>query len=526
MDSDIGAVTGLVLLPHGVIGQAGGIIWRDGTCEEDLRGQSPLAPEANFVRSVGFGSPACLLVRAELLARLDGFSTETREPGPACVDLCLRIAGAGARVVYDPAVAVFHDDTADRPGKPDDAFLSRHAEALGQRPVQAGPARAAARQAGTAPQRVLFIEDTVPLRRLGSGFVRANDLVRVMADLDMHVTVFPVNGSTHEIARIYRDMPDTAEVLHDRAADRLKELLLARPGFYDAIWIARTHNLDRVAADLRKWLPEQAARPLVVLDTEAVAPLREAQHAALRGMPFDLEAALRDAFRNADLADVLVTVSDNEARFLRERGYGPVLVAGHMIEPHDAEQGFFQRAGMLFVGAIHTTESPNYDSLVWFVDEVLPRIETVLGWETRLTIVGYTAPDVSLERFRRHPRITLRGEVGNLAPLYNNHRVFIAPTRFAAGTPYKIYEAASWGVPVVATDHLCHAMGWMGGEDIMSAPADPAAFAAAVIALHQHQALWSHVRESARSRLRKENERSGFVAAVRRILGSPRRNDR
>ena len=29
--------------------------------------------------------------------------------------------------------------------------------------------------------RVLFIEDTVPLRRIGSGFVRANDLIRVMA---------------------------------------------------------------------------------------------------------------------------------------------------------------------------------------------------------------------------------------------------------------------------------------------------------------------------------------------------------
>ena len=34
---------------------------------------------------------------------------------------------------------------------------------------------------------------------------------------------------------------------------------------------------------------------------------------------------------------------------------------------------------MLFVGAIHDVDSPNYDSLCWFVDEVLPLIENSLG---------------------------------------------------------------------------------------------------------------------------------------------------
>jgi O-antigen biosynthesis protein len=31
--------------------------------------------------------------------------------------------------------------------------------------------------------RILFVEDTVPLRTIGSGFVRSNDLVQVMASL-------------------------------------------------------------------------------------------------------------------------------------------------------------------------------------------------------------------------------------------------------------------------------------------------------------------------------------------------------
>ena len=48
------------------------------------------------------------------------------------------------------------------------------------------------------------------------------------------------------------------------------------------------------------------------------------------------------------------------------------------------------RAGLLFVGAFAAPDSPNYDSLCWFVDEVLPLVEQALGYETRLTIAGST----------------------------------------------------------------------------------------------------------------------------------------
>jgi hypothetical protein len=90
-------------------------------------------------------------------------------------------------------------------------------------------------------------------------------------------------------------------------------------------------------------------------------------------------------------------------------------------------RGWGQRAGMLFVGAIHGTESPNYDSLCWFVDAVLPLIDRQLGWETRLTIAGSITGDADLRRFQDHARITLRGTIADMTPLYDAHRVFVAP---------------------------------------------------------------------------------------------------
>ena len=97
------------------------------------------------------------------------------------------------------------------------------------------------------------------------------------------------------------------------------------------------------------------------------------------------------------------------------------------------------------------------------------RVEQALGWETRLTVAGFTDRRVSLARFREQPRITLRGMVEDIEPLYDAHRIFVAPTRYAAGMPYKVHEAASFGLPVVASELLRRQLGWQSGRDLLVA---------------------------------------------------------
>lgn len=523
-EAAIGAVGGMLIQPSGVIGQAGGMLWNDGGTHGYMQGESPLAPEANFVRSVDFCSPAFLLLRASLLTQLDGFDHLCAGIGYESVDLCARIIQAGFRVIYDPSVVLFQGEHDPPRGEADEYFLRKHAAYLQEHFAPNEAVQVFARHAGPLPPRVLFIEDTVPLRRIGSGFVRANDLLKVMAVLGCQVTVYPVNGCTHDPARVFGDMADTAEVMHDRDAHHFGEFAAARAGYYDAIWIARTHNLDRIRHDLSKLVSDEVVRPLVILDTEALAPLRQAERIRLQGGQFDVAAAMRSAFVNADVCDAVLAVNADEAARLQALGLPHVSVIGHMIEPRPTPRDFGERAGMLFIGAIHTMDSPNLDSLVWFVEQVLPLVEAELGWETRLTIVGYTAAEVDLERFEHHPRITLRGTVANLEPLYDAHRVFIAPMRFAAGIPYKVFEAASRGLPIVATDLLRQQLGWSREADILSAASDdPSAFAAAVLALYQQEPLWQTIREGALRRLRQDNGPATYIKAVGRVLAtSPR----
>jgi GT2 family glycosyltransferase len=537
-DTSIGAVGGKVVRSNGLLQEAGCILWRNGSTLGYLRDADPLAPEANFLRDVDFCSGVFLMVRTEALVALDGFDSDFAPAYGEDVDLCLRIWQRGLRVVYDPAVVVHHlehgsssvTQAAARMVAAREVLLAKHPAALAARhPDQDGVLRARTHtgdKAGPPPRRVLYIDDAVPLRIAGSGFVRGNDILHVMAGLGLHVGVFPVNGCAHDLAAVFADMPETAEVLHDRNLHDLPAFLAARRGYYDTVWIARTHNLDRLAETLLPWLDSCTPRPLVVLDTEAVVSLREAVRATVAGNaaapgtpPADLEAALAHEFRNARNADRFVAVNETEAAALRGQDLDPVHVIGHVRDVRLTPRAFADRAGMLFVGAIHMTDSPNYDSLCWFIDEVLPLIEAELGWETRLTVIGHLGPNVSLDRFADHPRVTLRGAVADTWSAYDSHRLFVAPTRYAAGTPYKVHEAASLGLPVVASTLIAEQLGWLDGPELAAAPTDdPVAYAAAVLRVYRDADAWRQLREAAAARVAEECERGRYVAAIRRVL--------
>src|SRR6185437_7828784 len=147
--------------------------------------------------------------------------------------------------------------------------------------------------------------------------------------------------------------------------------------------------LERIAGVTRRL-------PRIVLDTEAIASLRDAARAMLSGeQPVDVDAAIRQEFGNATICRNIIAVNPDEAQAVRDLGFSNVTVLGHLREPQPTPRAFTERAGLLFIGAMHHPDSPNYDGLVWFIEMVLPLIENALGWETRLTVVGYTGVAVS-----------------------------------------------------------------------------------------------------------------------------------
>ncbi|MBP0583516.1 glycosyltransferase family 4 protein, partial [Labrys sp. LIt4] len=215
----------------------------------------------------------------------------------------------------------------------------------------------------------------------------------------------------------------------------------------------------------------------------------------------------------------IVTVSPAEAAVLSEFGFPRAKVVGTCRAPMPTPSSFEQRSGLVFVGSLYAENTPNYDSLTWFIEEILPRVEEELGWETRLGIAGYVAPGLPLDRFLTHSRVTWHGPVADLTPIYDSYRIAIAPTRFAAGTPYKVYEAASFGIPVVLTDLLLAQLGWQNGREVLSVPVDDAAgFAKAIVHLYRSQQLWQSLREKALENLALNHNEGIYKGSISQII--------
>jgi GT2 family glycosyltransferase len=520
--ADIGAVGGKILRSHGLLQEAGSIIWNDGNTQGYLRDASPLAGEANFVRDVDYCSAVFLLCRTALVKRLNGFDPAFVPAYYEDTDLCVRLIQAGYRIVYDPAVVVHHLEFGST-GHSENAialmrralktFQQKHENFLQSQYAADEKSVVFARSAGKPRQRVLYIDDTVPLRHLGSGFARANAIVCGIVAAGFDVTVFPVNGAPPDLAGSFGALPERVEILHDRDINGLAACLQQRPGYYDLIWISRTHNLARVQPVFRAL----GLSPPVVLDTEAIATLREAAQAELSGFDFNFAAALREEFAGAKICRQVLAVNQAEVELLRGIGL-PASLLGTPVQVDLTPNPFAARSGLLFAGAIHQRDSPNLGALHWFVEDILPALKAEMGEVPVLHVAGYAAADINLAAFKDNPFIKLHGAVADLRPLYNAGRVFIAPARLAAGTPYKIYHAAANGVPCVATDLLAEQLGWRNGIELLGAPVrDAKAFAAQIAALYQDATLWRHLRDNAAARLGTENNFGAFNDAVKNI---------
>jgi glycosyltransferase involved in cell wall biosynthesis len=229
--------------------------------------------------------------------------------------------------------------------------------------------------------------------------------------------------------------------------------------------------------------------------------------------------ALVEEFDGLMTVEQILAVNEAEAGLLRGLGLNNVSVLGTARAVAPAEPGFAARAGLLFVGAIHQPGAPNEDSLRFYKDEIYPALAKLMQTPPMLDAAGHLAAGVELSGFDKAPGLRLLGEVADTRPLYETSRVFIAPTRFAAGTPYKIYEAAAMGLPCVVTTLLAAQLGWRDGEELLAVPADnPMAFAATIARLYHDEALWMKLRAGALKRLAKENSPTAFTRRVEEIL--------
>lgn len=106
---DAGAVGGKLLYPDGILQEAGGVIYRDGTgCNFGKYDQEPGAPIFNHVREVDYCSGALLATPRDLFLQLGKFDRQFAPAYYEDADYCFTLRVHGFKVYYQPEAEIVH----------------------------------------------------------------------------------------------------------------------------------------------------------------------------------------------------------------------------------------------------------------------------------------------------------------------------------------------------------------------------------------------------------------------------------
>jgi GT2 family glycosyltransferase len=523
-ESSIGAVGGKLVFPDGRLQEAGAIIWSDGSCEAYGRGSDPAAPEYNFERDVDFCSAALLLTPRVVFERLGGFDERYRPAYYEDADYCVRLRTHTYSVLYQPKAVAIHcefgsatssEASIERQRARQPIFVSRHTRWLSSQLSRHGGMLAARSHPHGRPS-VIVVDDAVPDSRMGAGFPRAAVLLHALAELGYLITIY-VTGEGPPSSRSNERVP-AVEVVSGGPAG-LRAFLTSRTAsrrHHHLVIVSRPHNMQYVKAAVGSDL--SALGVPCVYDAEAIFALREIGRRRLVGQPLsDAESqALIDGELNLTRGcTAVLAVSEAERQVFTAAGIQNVFVVGHAVEPRPTPNSFERRRSILFVGAF-SPDSPNEDAVLFFCRDVLPALRTIGGCNAPIVVGGSRIPDHV--KALADPTVSWHSDVNDLTPLYDDARLFVAPTRYSAGIPLKVVETAARGVPIVCTPLVAHQLGWDPGTDLLTAES-PAEFARAIASLYADPELWLRLRDAALTRVARDHSSAVFRSALRDALG-------
>ena len=523
---DVGAVGGRVILPNGLLQEAGSIVWRDGTCLGYARNCAPEDNSVMFMRDVDYCSGVFLLTKTQLFRDMGGFDLRYVPAYYEESDYCIRLWKSGFRVVYDPFVVLDHYEFGSS-STSDDAmrlmkinqlkFLEAHQEYLADHYVADEKNVLAARMRNHYKSKVLVIDDRVPMGKLGAGYPRANSILNALVQSQCFVTFYPLQHITDEWKEVYDNIPPTIEVMLNCGIDNLESFLEERKDYYDAIVISRPINMKPVK-DIYNRRPELFEYAKIIYDAEALWAAREILQSEIQGQSLqehEKTVMINEEVALASFSNTVLTVTHSEAQYFINAGYDDVHVLGHTLEARITPNEFDDRKNILFVGTMAESGTPNVDSVEWFVENVLPLINQGVSEQVKVYLIGKTGAS-ELEKLASE-QVMVLGIVDDLTEWYNTCRIFIAPTRFAAGIPHKVHEASSFGLPTVVTPVLAQQLNWQHENEILIGKTAKD-YAEQCVRLYTDKALWINIRENAVNRIVQEHSNDQFRRELANVL--------
>lgn len=391
--------------------------------------------------------------------------------------------------------------------------------------------------APTAKPRLLFVSPQFLFPMDAGGKIRTANILKRLKGRAFHIDLISP-AAPGEADRWAKDLQSVCDEFHPWPMNSATPLARARRifGLFSAlpvsIWTDATDTARRaVSAGLARqpalviydYIHAMALAPPV----DGVAPRTDAKSAPHIVFTHNVETEIFR--RHADVAKgPMRYIYHREAQKMAMFEQSAARRANGLIAVSDRDASFFKGLGARHVRAIptgvdldfFTFQSPapdgpprvvftgsmdwraNQDGLSWFMEMVWPRIIEKKP-TAKFVAIGKNPPAALVAAAARHGfnwRFT--GFVDDVRD-HARGDAYVIPLRVGGGTRIKAYEAMAMGVPVVSTTIGVEGLTLQPETHYLQAD-EPAAFAASVIRLLDHQELATQIAAAARGHVEAE----------------------